>query len=89
VASYCRIAQPYWKPCVHSVQPWLVYRPLTVNTGDPLAGSHEAHRFVIFAPETGQKAASGVRRSSSVTAVSMRTGSPLSLVIGDLVASAS
>src|SRR4051794_19863418 len=40
VTSNARIAQPYWKPCVHSVHPREVYRPSTVKTGVPLAGSH-------------------------------------------------
>ncbi len=39
VASNCRIAEPYWKPWVHSVQPREVQRPPTVNTGEPFAGS--------------------------------------------------
>src|SRR5438874_981365 len=44
VASKCRKARPNWKPCVHSVQPRDVYRPLTVKTGVPFAGSHASHR---------------------------------------------
>src|ERR1039458_9486068 len=44
VASNWRMAEPNWKPCVHSVQPWLVYRPPTVKTGAPLAGAQDSDR---------------------------------------------
>ena len=30
------MAEPYWKPSVHSVQPRAVYLPLTVKTGAPV-----------------------------------------------------
>src|SRR6185437_5111020 len=36
VASDARIAEPYWKPCVHSVHPRVVYLPSIVKTGVPL-----------------------------------------------------
>ena len=39
VASNCRMSEPYWNPCVHSVQPREVQRPPAVNTGDPFAAS--------------------------------------------------
>src|ERR1043165_7002455 len=50
VASNCNIAEPNWKPCVHSVQPRLVYLPLTVNTGAPADGCHEPSIERIFLP---------------------------------------
>src|ERR1035438_339804 len=44
VASNCRMAEPNWKPWVHSVQPRLVYLPPTVKTGAPLAGGRARER---------------------------------------------
>src|SRR6516162_4058134 len=52
VASNCRMAEPNWKPCVHSVHPALVYRPFIVKTGDPSAGFHVSSILRIFAAES-------------------------------------
>src|SRR5690242_5544149 len=40
VPSNWRIADPNWKPCVHSVHPRLTYLPFTVYTGAPSSGFH-------------------------------------------------
>src|ERR1039458_2797280 len=45
------MAEPNWKPCVHSVQPRLVYRPPTVKTGAPLAGSQDFSMARILAAD--------------------------------------
>src|SRR5687768_14827373 len=54
VASNCRIAAPNWKPCVHSVQPRLVYSPFTVNTGVPALGSQRFSRRSILAADASK-----------------------------------
>src|ERR1019366_5338709 len=51
VASNWRMAEPNWKPCVHSVQPRLVYRPPTVKTGAPLAGAQDFSMERILAAD--------------------------------------
>src|SRR5262245_35501966 len=51
VASNWRIALPNWKPWVHSVQPRLVYLPLTVKTGEPDDSDQPCSMEWIFAAE--------------------------------------
>src|SRR6266567_5625339 len=55
VASNWRIADPNWKPCVHSVQPALAYRPFTVKTGDPSAGFQVSSILRILPAERSNK----------------------------------
>ena len=56
-------------PCVHSVQPRDVYRPLTVKTGVPFAGSQAASIARILCPASSKTRAvfgrsrCGVRRA--------------------------
>src|ERR1041385_321444 len=45
------MAEPNWKPWVHSVHPREVYFPCTVKTGVPFAGSHCFSRLRIFPAE--------------------------------------
>ena len=51
IASNWRSAEPYWKPCVHSVQPIEVYLPFTVNTGVPCSGFQDFSMLRIFCPD--------------------------------------
>src|SRR5690349_18265136 len=55
VASYWRIALPNWKPWVHSVQPRLVYLPLTVKTGEPAEGCQDCSMLRILAAESSKR----------------------------------
>src|SRR6476646_1607946 len=52
VASNWRTAEPNWKPCVHSVQPRLVYLPPMVKTGAPAAGAQDFSIDRILAAES-------------------------------------
>src|SRR5450759_4950596 len=65
VASNCRMAEPNWKPCVHSVQPRLVYLPPTVKTGAPWAGAQDFSIERILAAES-----SNSRRTLGASALS-------------------
>src|SRR5664280_2754583 len=55
VASNCRMAEPNWKPWVHSVQPRLVYLPPKVKTGAPLAGTQDCSMERILAAERANR----------------------------------
>ena len=48
VASNWRSADPYWKPCVHSVQPRAVYVPAAVKTGEPWLASYVSSMHLSF-----------------------------------------
>ena len=65
VASNWRMAEPNWKPCVHSVQPRLVYLPPTVKTGAPLAGAQDFSMERILAADTAN-----IRRTLGSSALS-------------------
>src|ERR1019366_455165 len=65
VASNWRMAEPNWKPCVHSVQPRLVYRPPTVKTGAPLAGAQDFSMERILAADRAN-----IRRTLGSSALS-------------------
>src|SRR2546427_10143388 len=54
VASNCSNAEPNWKPCVHSIQPRVVYLPFTVNTGVPCSGFQVFSMLRIFRPESSK-----------------------------------
>src|SRR5690606_12758532 len=58
VAANCRMADPYTKPWVHSVQPLDAYFPAIVNTGEPCAGSQVFSMEWIFAAEAAHKRSS-------------------------------
>jgi len=62
------MAAPNWKPCVHSVQPRLVYCPRTVKTGAPRAGSQDFSMERILAAES-----SNSRRSLGASAAGERS----------------
>src|ERR1017187_9520345 len=62
------MAEPNWKPCVHSVQPRLVYLPPTVKTGAPLAGAQDCSRERILAAERANRRRSLGARASRVGA---------------------
>src|ERR1017187_3112012 len=49
------MAEPNWKPCVHSVQPRLVYLPPVVKTGAPWAGAQDCSRERILAAERAKR----------------------------------
>src|SRR5664279_4490574 len=76
------MAEPNWKPCVHSVQPRLVYRPPAVKTGAPWAGAQDFSMERILAADranirrtlgpsalnSGADCVSTISRNSSVSA---------------------
>src|ERR1035437_2646360 len=59
------MADPNWKPCVHSVQPRLVYLPPTVKTGAPWAGTQDFSIERILAADS-----SNSRRTLGASALS-------------------
>src|ERR1035437_919246 len=59
------MADPNWKPCVHSVQPRLVYWPPIVKTGALWAGTQDFSIERIFAAES-----SNSRRTLGASALS-------------------
>src|ERR1035437_667206 len=59
------MADPNWKPCVHSVQPRLVYLPPKVKTGAPLAGAQDFSIEWILAADS-----SNSRRTLGASALS-------------------
>src|SRR5450759_2561231 len=59
------MAEPNWKPWVHSVQPRLVYLPPKVKTGAPLAGAQDFSIERILAAES-----SNSRRTLGASALS-------------------
>src|SRR5262245_33685898 len=67
------MAAPNWKPCVHSVQPRLVYAPPTVNTGVPSAGFQRFSRRSIFSADSSNR-----RRRAGSSPRAVREGSMLS-----------
>src|SRR2546423_9697335 len=77
VASNCRMAAPNWKPWVHSVQPRLVYLPLTVKTGEPADSDQEDSMERIFAAERSN-------RRRSLGAIDGRVGAELIAVMNAL-----
>ena len=76
VASNCSSAEPYWKPCVHSVHPRAVYRPATVNTGEPRSGVQVCSMESIFAALTCQSRSILGSRSPAVSFLLTSTGAP-------------
>src|ERR1039458_2406410 len=91
------MAEPNWKPCVHSVQPRLVYRPPTVKTGAPLAGAQDFSMERILAADRanirrtlgssalswGADFVSTIPRNSSLTALEPQAGATqIDLVAG-------
>src|ERR1035437_1382938 len=59
------MADPNWKPCVHSVQPRLGYLPPTVKTGAPWAGAQDFSIERILAADS-----SNSRRTLGASALS-------------------
>src|ERR1035437_5697469 len=59
------MADPNWKPCVHSVHPRLVYLPPTVKTGAPWAGAQDFSIERILAADS-----SNSRRTLGASALS-------------------
>src|SRR5262245_38238139 len=62
VASNWMMAEPNWKPWVHSVQPRLVYWPRTLNTGVPHSGlQRRSRRSILEADSSNRRRMAGSR----------------------------
>ena len=71
VASNCRIAAPYWNPCVHSVHPREVYLPSMVKTGVPSESFQRFWRLAILGAEASKTLSAAAFREAGVSVVSM------------------